>query len=1117
MALAYGAVGTPVYSTSNPAPSYPAGGTASRKYGYLLFVATKPDNTPATTPAGWTLLGAFAGGAGSTGIDTGPMRIGVFYRESTSVLTGSVTVTVTGNNVSAAWIERWECLTTEAFDWGITGGADTTTGATFSVVTSAIASGFIKTGDGLSIPAIIPTDTNPTYGTYTLTAAGGGTIALGTITQTALLSTTSGQDMGGRAVTCLPTVTGTVGAGTLTLSIALTGTTTNAAGPAAIVRVRALAPPTAPTSAPTVAAGVDKVTVTTPATLEGGATSYKVYRGGTLVASGVAANTATDDTGASVTSTQTYTVRGTNAAGDSTDSPASSAVAANPSPPTGLNTTPANNQITVAWTARPYTATYKVYRGPTGGSRTLVHTSAANATSWVDTGAVNGTTYDYTVSSNVSTPTVRESAQSAIDTETGGAPPAYPTMVQIAPEGTSDIDSLTVQGVFNDFCALGNLIWVAVAVDKSSGAFFPPSGFTTFFEDSSSSVSTWIGYKESDGTEMTIDVSWTNVSPAGATIHMSEWASTGSGSWTILGSASDDTDETLVTAWGTGTTSATTGPGAGIAFFAIDSGSSGAFGSSYTNGYTELHPFHDSGRGAIAVATKAQVGTGTLATTTQTHSPTTDQKSGAIAVFGRFQGASTPTLPIPRLTGSSTVRALTRTPGTATRAVVRLTGASALRVVGRVAGSTSRAIARQTGISTLRVVGRVPGKPTRAVARLTGTSVVRALARVPGTASRSIPRLTGTSLVRALTRTPGAVARAIPRLTGASFLRAVAAVRQPFPLAIPRLTGSSVVRALGRVPGKPTRTIVRLTGSSVVRALGRTPGATTRAIVRLTGTSVIRALGRTPGKPTRAIPRLVGTSVLRAMVAQSPAVQRAIVRLTGTGTVRAVGRVPGKATRATPRLTGGGVIRVLGRTPGKATKAVTRLVGASTVRVLTRTPGKATRAVPRLVGASVLRAVVPRVAAILAIPRLVGTSTVRAIQRTPGTATRVLSRVTGTSTVRTLGRTPGTAPRAIPRLVGTSVLRALAFTPGGTVRSIVRLVGAGIIRAIQALDLSNRRDIDVTVTGPFSGWDITGPTSATTAANGPVSLTVSVSGPTGGSLVVQGPAPSATTATGPRS
>lgn len=244
MAVAYGAAGTVVYSTGNPAPSYPAGGTASRKYGYLMFVGTKPDTTPASTPAGWTFLGAVAGGAGSTGIDQGPTRIGVFYRESTSILTGSTTVTVTGNNVSWAYIERWECLLTEDYDWGVTTGADSAGGTSFSVTTASVPAGFIATGDLLSVANVFPTDTLPTWvGAPVITANGGGSISPTTSTERAAPSSSSGQDIGGRVLWIQPTASG-VGAGTLTYTQTLSGTTTNAHGPLALVRVRAYTPVT---------------------------------------------------------------------------------------------------------------------------------------------------------------------------------------------------------------------------------------------------------------------------------------------------------------------------------------------------------------------------------------------------------------------------------------------------------------------------------------------------------------------------------------------------------------------------------------------------------------------------------------------------------------------------------------------------------------------------------------------------------------------------------------------------------------------------------------------------------------------------------------------------------
>lgn len=245
MAVAYGAVGAAVYSAANPAPAYPTGGTASRKYLYLLYIATSPDTAPADQAlleaAGWTFQGAFSGGSGASGNATGARRVGLYSRESTTVLSGTQTVTVAGNSVTGAWIERWECLTTENFDIALTGGADSTSGTPYSVVTSSVAADFVKTGDMISVVSITPQATNPTWATPTLTAQGGGTITLGTVTVRTTVTTATGNDLGGRTITAAPTVTSQL-AGTLTFSSAVSGTTTTVYGPSAIIRLRAVAP-----------------------------------------------------------------------------------------------------------------------------------------------------------------------------------------------------------------------------------------------------------------------------------------------------------------------------------------------------------------------------------------------------------------------------------------------------------------------------------------------------------------------------------------------------------------------------------------------------------------------------------------------------------------------------------------------------------------------------------------------------------------------------------------------------------------------------------------------------------------------------------------------------------
>ncbi len=239
MAVSYVSSGSAVYSTSNPSPTTP---THNVNDFLLLTVGTKPDTTPATAPAGWTSLGSATGGAGTTGIDTGPMRVGLFYRiadGSASDTTGAITIT--GNNVSAAQVHVFRNAT-GYWDFAGVGAADTAGGITFTATMPSNPD--MTVGDMLFAIGVTPTDAytggtaGAIYSSENVTATGMTTVNLTEITE---WTTSSGQDMGGW-LAYGPVVTGTATAAPVVTATA-SGTaaqSANVAGPIYLVRLREL-------------------------------------------------------------------------------------------------------------------------------------------------------------------------------------------------------------------------------------------------------------------------------------------------------------------------------------------------------------------------------------------------------------------------------------------------------------------------------------------------------------------------------------------------------------------------------------------------------------------------------------------------------------------------------------------------------------------------------------------------------------------------------------------------------------------------------------------------------------------------------------------------------------
>lgn len=181
-----------------------------------------------------------------------------------------------------------------------------------------------------------------------------------------------------------------------------------------------------------------------------------------------------------------------------------------------------------------------------------------------------------------------------------------------------------------------NLLVFAMAGDKNTGAL-TLAGFTQLYTLTSSSVTLYVWYKVSAGTETSISPSWANSSNSGNMSWYAEYQDslvTGT-SWTVAGQASNITDETTVMSKTTGTTSSTTVDGLGIAFAAVDSIGNVSSVNAWANSYAARYsPAGGGGRGAIFVATKAETA-GTAASSTFSYSGTADQVSAAIGVFAK--------------------------------------------------------------------------------------------------------------------------------------------------------------------------------------------------------------------------------------------------------------------------------------------------------------------------------------------------------------------------------------------------------------------------------------------------------------------------------------------------
>lgn len=224
--------GTLVTGQAAVSPTIPAP-LAGSGAGHLLIlvVYTKPQTATINTPAGWTLLVTATSANGALqAADTGDTKVALFYKEAVGGESGTVTVNITSGNSSGGRIMRFS---RDLAEWDIVGGigADNTGGTAWSATMGG--SPTWDVGDVIIGSCCLPTDVAITWASETFTRTG---LTFGGLNTTG--STVNGLGNDSQYRTTWMTVASGTATGGPQWTATLSGTTTNAYGAAAFMRLR---------------------------------------------------------------------------------------------------------------------------------------------------------------------------------------------------------------------------------------------------------------------------------------------------------------------------------------------------------------------------------------------------------------------------------------------------------------------------------------------------------------------------------------------------------------------------------------------------------------------------------------------------------------------------------------------------------------------------------------------------------------------------------------------------------------------------------------------------------------------------------------------------------------
>jgi len=157
------------------------------------------------------------------------------------------------------------------------------------------------------------------------------------------------------------------------------------------------------------------------------------------------------------------------AGGTSSSAPVNISVTAPPSAPTGLTATAGDQQVSLMWTASTGATSYTVSRATTNGGPYSQIASGITATTYLNTGLTNGTTYYYVVTAVNSTGASGNSNQVNATPQLSTGSPGIAFVRETGKKRTNS--SASVNGSFSTRPSIGNnIIVVAWAwVNASSG------------------------------------------------------------------------------------------------------------------------------------------------------------------------------------------------------------------------------------------------------------------------------------------------------------------------------------------------------------------------------------------------------------------------------------------------------------------------------------------------------------------------------------------------------------------------------------------------------------------------------------------------------------------------